>query len=79
MTEIRVVGIDLGRNVFHLSCMDAEGRVVKRRRCTRPQLFAFFRGREPVLVGMEACASAHYVRRTPAETATTPGSCRRCS
>ncbi len=67
MTEIRTVGIDLGKNVFHLICMDAEGCVVKRRRCTRPQLFAFFRSREPVLVGMEACASAHYVGRTLTE------------
>jgi transposase len=67
MTDIRTVGIDLGKNVFHLICMDAEGRVVKRRRCTRPQLFAFFRGLEPALVGMEACASAHYVGRTLSE------------
>lgn len=67
MNEIRVVGIDLGKNVFHLICMDGDGRVVKRRRCTRPQLLAFFGGLQPVLVGMEACASAHYVGRALTE------------
>lgn len=67
MKEIRVVGIDLGKNVFHLICMNEMGDVVKRRRCTRPQLFAFFRSRDRCLVGMEACASAHFIGRTLAE------------
>ncbi|MEO0622272.1 MAG: IS110 family transposase [Pseudomonadota bacterium] len=67
MNEIRVVGIDLGKNVFHLICMDGDGQIVKRRRCSRPQLFAFFRNRPSCLVGMEACASAHFIGRTLAE------------
>lgn len=67
MNEIRTVGIDLGKNVFHLVCMDEAGEIVKRRKCTRPQLFAFFRNLEPALVGMEACASAHFIARTLVE------------
>ena len=67
MNDIKVIGLDLGKHVFHLVCMDAGGRVVKRRKCTRPQLFAFFRNLSPVLVGMEACASAHYIARTLAK------------
>lgn len=67
MTGIRVVGIDLGKNVFHLVCMDKDGGVVKRRRCTRPQLFAFFRALPPALVGMEACSSAHFIGRSLSE------------
>jgi transposase len=47
--------------------MDERGRIVGRRKCTRPQLFAFFRTSPPVLVGMEACASSHYIARTLAE------------
>lgn len=67
MNDIRTVGIDLGKNVFHLVCMNEAGEIVKRRKCTRPQLFAFFRNLEPSLVGMEACASAHFIARTLVE------------
>jgi len=67
MNNIRTVGIDLGKNVFHLVCMDESGQIVKRRKCSRPQLFAFFRNVEPVLIGMEACASAHFIARTLVE------------
>jgi len=67
MNDISTVGIDLGKNVFHLVCMDEAGQIVKRRKCSRPQLFAFFRGLEPILVGMEACASAHFIARTLVE------------
>lgn len=67
MNDIRTVGIDLGKNVFHLVCMDEAGEIVKRRKCTRPQLFAFFKNLRPVLIGMEACASAHYIARTLVE------------
>jgi transposase len=64
MSDIRTVGLDLGKNVFHLVCLDSAGQIVKRRKCSRPQLFAFFRNLAPVLVGMEACASAHFIART---------------
>lgn len=67
MNDIRTVGIDLGKNVFHLDWMDEAGEIVKRRKCTRPQLFAFFKNLQPVLIGMEACASAHYIARTLVE------------
>lgn len=67
MNNIQAIGIDLGKNVFHLVCMDDAGEIVKRRKCTRPQLFAFFANLEPVLVGMEACASAHFIARTLVE------------
>ncbi|WP_280138544.1 IS110 family transposase [Aliiruegeria lutimaris] len=40
---------------------------MKRRKYTRPQLFALFRSLPPCLVGMEACASAHYIARTLGE------------
>lgn len=67
MSDIQVIGLDLGKNVFHLVCMDHSGNIVKQRKCTRPQLFAFFRDLPSILVGMEACASAHYVARTLTE------------
>jgi transposase len=67
MNDIRIVGIDLGKNVFHLVCMDETGNIVKRRKCTRPKLFAFFAKLELVMVGMEACAPAHFIARSLVE------------
>ena len=61
--DIAVVGLDIGKRLFHLVGMDQTGRVVLRRRCSRPQLFAFFERLPPALVGMEACASAHFIGR----------------
>jgi transposase len=64
MADIAVVGLDIGKRLFHLVGMDRAGRVVLRRRCSRSQLFAFFERLPPALVGMEACASAHFLGRT---------------
>ena len=64
MAEIAVVGLDIGKRLFHLVGMDRAGRVVLRRRCSRSQLFAFFERLPPALVGMEACAGAHFIGRT---------------
>jgi transposase len=64
MADIAVVGLDIGKRLFHLVGMDQAGRVVLRRRCSRAQLFAFFERLPPALVGMEACASAHFAGRT---------------
>jgi transposase len=64
MPDIAVVGLDIGKRLFHIIGMDQAGRVVLRRRCSRSQLFAFFERLPPALVGMEACASAHFLGRT---------------
>lgn len=64
MADIAVVGLDIGKRLFHVIGMDQTGRVVLRRRCSRSQLFAFFERLSPALVGMEACASAHFLGRT---------------
>ena len=64
MADIAVVGLDIGKRLFHLIGMDQAGRVVLRRRCSRSQLFAFFERLPSALVGMEACASAHFLGRT---------------
>ena len=43
--------------------VDAEGTVVVRRQLRRRQVLAFFEKQPPCLVGMEACATAHYWAR----------------
>ena len=39
--NLHVLGIDLGKTVFHLVGLDSTGRVVIRKRCSRTQLLAF--------------------------------------
>ena len=61
--EITTVGLDLAKNVFHLVCFDARGHEVKKLMVRRAKLRAFFVQLPPCLIGMEACASAHYWAR----------------
>ena len=39
--NIQALGIDLGKNVFHLVGLDSSGQVVVRKRCSRTQLLTF--------------------------------------
>jgi hypothetical protein len=52
MNEITTVGLDLAKNVFQVHGVDAEGTTVLRKQLRRAQ--------PRCLVGMEACATAHY-------------------
>lgn len=63
MDEVAVVGLDLAKNVFQVHGVASDGRVLFRRQLRRAQMLDFF-GRLPsCLVGIEACASAHYWAR----------------
>lgn len=64
MNEITTIGVDLAKTVFQLHGVDAEGTAVLGRQLRRSQMLEFFQ-RLPggCLVGMEACASAHYWAR----------------
>ena len=42
--KLHVVGIDLGRTVFHLVGLDSIGRVVIHKKCSRTQLLAYTEG-----------------------------------
>ena len=61
--DIHVVGIDLGKTLFHLVGLDTTGRVVIRKRCSRTQLLAFTANIRAQRVGMEACSGAHFLAR----------------
>ncbi|MEM9765671.1 MAG: hypothetical protein AAF968_24760 [Pseudomonadota bacterium] len=67
MNEVHLVVIDLGKNPFCLLFMSADGRVGRRRRCSRPQLFALSSNQPSGLVGIKACTGAHFVSRMLAE------------
>ena len=63
MDGITTIGVDLAKSVFRLHGVDAEGRPLLRRQLRRSQMLEFFQRQPPCLIGMEACASAHYWAR----------------
>jgi transposase len=63
MTKVTTVGLDLAKMVFQVHGADQDGRPVVRKKLRRAQLIPFFAELAPCLIGMEACASAHYWAR----------------
>jgi len=61
--EIKVLGIDLGKNTFHLHGVDRHGKMVFRKTLTRKKLVEFMARLKPCLVGMEACGGSHHWAR----------------
>ncbi len=57
------IGLDLAKRVFQLHGVAADGQVVLRRQVRRSELLAFFKALPPCVIGMEACASAHFWAR----------------
>ena len=60
MGAVVTIGLDIAKSVFQVHGVDAAGEVVIRRRLTRRKVLEFFAGLPACLVGVEACASAHY-------------------
>jgi transposase len=63
MSEITTIGLDLAKSVFQIHGINEAGGEVTRKRLRRGQMLTFFAGLPPCLVGMEACATAHYWAR----------------
>jgi len=61
--QITTIGLDIAKNVLQVHGIDANEKVVVRKQLRRSQVIAFFKALPPCLVGMEACASAHYWAR----------------
>ena len=60
---IATIGIDIAKSVFQLHGFDEAGTVVLRKKLRRSAVLDTLRKLEPCLVGMEACATAHYWAR----------------
>src|SRR5215475_711118 len=61
--QVTTIGLDIAKNVFQVHGIDANEKVVVRKQLRRSQVIAFFAALPPCLVGMEACATAHYWAR----------------
>jgi transposase len=62
-TAIAVIGIDIGKNSFHVVGLDRRGAIVLRQKWSRGQVEARFVNMPPCLIGMEACVGAHHLSR----------------
>jgi transposase len=58
-----MIGFDLAKSVFQVHCVDGAGQVTIKRALRRSEVLGFFGKLTPCIVGMEACASAHYWAR----------------
>jgi hypothetical protein len=60
---IAVIGIDIGKNSFHVVGLDDRGAIVLRQKWSRGQVETRFANMPPCLVGIEACVGAHHLSR----------------
>ncbi len=60
---IATLGVDIGKNTFHLVGLDKRGAIVLRERLSRTQVEVRLANLAPCLVGMEACVGAHHLGR----------------
>jgi transposase len=61
--EVAVVGIDIGKNSFHVVGLNARGAIVLRQKWSRSQVEVRLANMPPCLIGMEACVGAHHLSR----------------
>ena len=60
---IAVIGIDIGKNSFHVVGLDERGAIVLRQKWSRGQVETRFANLPPCLIGMEAFVGAHHLSR----------------
>ena len=60
---IAVIGIDVGKNSFHVVGHDERGAIMLRQKWSRGQVASRFANTPSCLVGMEACVGAHHLGR----------------
>lgn len=61
--KISTIGLDLAKEIFQIHAVDERGKVVQKKKLKRKEMTTYFSNLEPCLIGMEACASAHYWAR----------------
>lgn len=59
MEQLKVIGLDLAKNVFQAHGMDETGKKLFSKKLKRAEVLAYFAQHQPVLIGIEACGGAH--------------------
>src|SRR5499425_663647 len=62
-TSPAVIGIDIGKNSFHIVGQNLRGAIVLRQKWSRGQVEARLANLPPCRIGMEACVGAHHLSR----------------
>jgi transposase len=60
-SPVATMGIDIGKNAFHVVGLDRRGAIVLRQRWSRGQVQARLANMPPCLIGTEACVGAHHL------------------
>ena len=63
MEKITRIGMDTSKHLFELYGVNEAEQPVLRKRLRRKQMIEFFEKLEPTVIGIEACAGAHYWAR----------------
>src|SRR5947209_9119407 len=63
LEAVATLGIDIGKNTFHLIGLDRKGAIVLRQKLSRGQVQARLANIPACLIGMEACVGAHHLSR----------------
>jgi transposase len=61
--DVKTLGIDLGKNVFHVVGLNERGAIALKRRLSRTQLAVLVGNLPRCVVGMEACPGSHHMAR----------------
>ena len=59
--HIASIGIDLGKTNFHLVALGERNKVLVRKKFSRAQLLVYTANLSSSLIGLEACAGAHFM------------------
>jgi transposase len=63
IATVATMGIDIGKNSFHVVGLDQRGAIVLRQKWSRGQIEVRLANMPPCLIGMEACVGAHHLSR----------------
>jgi transposase len=63
MSDINILGIDIGKPTFHLVGHDVSGKEVCRKKLTRSKLIRYLSTLTTTIVAMKSCGGAHWLAR----------------
>lgn len=62
-STVKVIGLDIAKNVFVAVGKNAQGKVVLKHKMSRAEVLPTFANLQPTKIGIEACAGSHYWAR----------------
>ncbi|MCS0235808.1 hypothetical protein NDJ81_00280 [Vibrio alginolyticus] len=63
MTQHKIIGIDLAKNIFFLFEINHKGKNLSRKKIQRSKLLSYVASQSSCIIAMEACSGAHYWAR----------------